>query len=69
MEAARKIILTVNRMRRMKSMKKIILALIIMLALFSGINPNIKAQNHDTNHDHEHDDDDHDGCHFFFFDD
>jgi Phr family secreted Rap phosphatase inhibitor len=46
-------------------MKKIILALILLLALLSGINPNITAQDRDKNHD---DDDDHSGC-FFLFDD
>ena len=41
-------------------MRKIILALILVLALLSGINPNVTGQ------DHEHDDDDHGGCHFFY---
>jgi Phr family secreted Rap phosphatase inhibitor len=45
-------------------MKKIILALILVLALLSGINPNITAQDRNKNHD----DDDHSGC-FFLFDD
>ncbi len=45
-------------------MKKLILALIIVLALFSlEIKPNITG--------HSHDDEDHDngGCHFLFFND
>lgn len=55
-----------------EGMKKMILALILVLALFSGINPNITARDHDKNHDdHDkkyHDDDDHGGC-LFIFDD
>jgi hypothetical protein len=42
-------------------MKKAILALLIMFALFSTINPNINGHGHD--HD---DDDDDDGCHAFW---
>ena len=45
-------------------MKKIILALIVVLALFSGINPNARGHDSEDNHDHNHDDDDHDGCFF-----
>jgi hypothetical protein len=45
-------------------MKKILLALILMLALFSGMNP--RARGYDNNHEDDHDDhDDHDGCYFF----
>ena len=44
-------------------MKRIILALIVMLALFSGINPNVRG--HDSDNKHDHDDDD--GCHFFIW--
>ncbi len=48
-------------------MKKSILALITVLALFSGINPSIRGDDRAINHDH--DDDDHDGCHFFLWHD
>ena len=51
---------------RVENMKKIILALIVVLALFSGINPKVRGHESDKNHDHEHDDDDHDGCFFIF---
>ena len=47
-------------------MKKIILALIVVLALFSGFNPGVRG--HDADDDHEHDDD-HDGCFFYWWDD
>lgn len=47
-------------------MKKIILALIVVLALFSGFNPNVRG--HESDKNHVHDDDDHDGCFFFFHD-
>ena len=46
----------------MSTRQKIILALIVVLALFSGINPN--ARGHDSEDTHDHDDDDHDGCFF-----
>jgi len=55
--------------RCVEGMKKIILALIVVLALFSGINPNVRGNESDKNHEHEHDDDDdHDGCFFWFHD-
>ena len=38
-------------------MKKVILALFIILALFLNLSPNIQG--------HDHDDDDGHGCHFF----
>jgi hypothetical protein len=47
-------------------MKKIILALMIVLALFSGFNPGARGHDADEDHEHEHDDDDHDGCFFSF---
>ena len=47
-------------------MKKIILTLIVVMALFSGINPNVRGDESDKHHEHEHDDDDHDGCFFSF---
>ena len=44
-------------------MKKIILALILVLALFSGFNPSVRG------HDDDDDDDHHDGCFFYWWDD
>ena len=48
-----------DSMRRRGRMKKVILALFIILALFLNLNPNIQG------HDHDDDDDDDHGCHFF----
>jgi hypothetical protein len=42
-------------------MKKIRLALIVVLALFSGFNSSVRG--------HDDDDDDHDGCFIWFHDD
>jgi len=47
-------------------MKKIVLALVVVLALFSGFNPSVRGQDSDDDHEHEHDDNDHDGCFFSF---
>lgn len=46
-----------------EGMKKIILALIVVLALFSGINSNVRGHDDDDDHD------DHDGCFFYWGDD
>ena len=46
-----------------EGVKKIILALIVVLALFSDINPIVRGQNHDP------DDDDHSGCACYWDDD
>ncbi len=56
-------------------MKKIIVALIMVLAFFSGINSNITGQGYANNkeddkeaHHDDDDDDDHGGCFFMFRD-
>jgi hypothetical protein len=59
--------LPIRSYSRREGMKKIILALVILLALFSQISPRIGQHNGDDDNNHRDDHDNGGGCHVTVF--